>query len=155
VVLAGDHGVWYGDFYERVRAGRLEAKMPALFLLPPAGMARRRPDAAARLRGAEPALTTPRDVHATLVAWLAEHRPVRGEGGVGGSLSAWSVPLTEAVLVAAVAAAAGSAAHVWMEPGRGVFSTVSERAACPARTLPGCLGILRSNRGLRQRGTWT
>jgi hypothetical protein len=84
VVLAGDHGVWYGDFYERARAGRLEAKMPALFLLPPAGMARRRPDAAARLRGAEPALTTPRDVHATLVAWLAEHRPVRGEGGGGG-----------------------------------------------------------------------
>jgi hypothetical protein len=74
--------VSYGDFFDRARAGRLEARTPALHVLAPAGLARREPDRAARLRANGPKLATPRDVHATLRDVLVALRPGVSRAGV-------------------------------------------------------------------------
>jgi hypothetical protein len=44
VILCGDHGMSYGDFYERSRAARLDVKRPFLQVLVPHSMLQRVPD---------------------------------------------------------------------------------------------------------------
>jgi len=77
VVLAGDHGVWYGEYFERARGARLEAVRPALrFILPP-GLLAQRPEYARALAANAGRLATPLDVHATLAELLGMLRPPR------------------------------------------------------------------------------
>ena len=73
VVLAGDHGMSYGEFYEKSSAAKLDVKRPSIHLLLPRAMLRRAPDVAANLAGNTLKLTTPFDVHATLLHLLELH----------------------------------------------------------------------------------
>ena len=76
VVLAGDHGMSYGEFYEKSSAAKLDVKRPSIHLLLPRAMLRRAPDVAANVAGNTLKLTTPFDVHATLLQLLDLHRSI-------------------------------------------------------------------------------
>ena len=89
IVLCGDHGVWYGEFYEDTKAGRLESKLPALFLLVPDEFAYQNAAMAAFAMHNQPKLTTPYDVHATLRHVINMHRI--GEGTPSSSPHALSL----------------------------------------------------------------
>ena len=73
VILCGDHGMSYGDFYERSRAARLDVKRPFLQVLVPHSMLKRVPDINAFLLANTLKLTTPYDVHASLLHLLQMH----------------------------------------------------------------------------------
>ncbi|XP_073965630.1 uncharacterized protein [Choristoneura fumiferana] len=66
LVVMGDHGPRFAKYRKTVQ-GKLEERLPLMALLLPSKLLRTRPDAAKALRGNARVLTTPHDLHATLL----------------------------------------------------------------------------------------
>lgn len=82
VVLMSDHGIRWGPFRDTDQGG-LEDRLPMLRLIVPARFRRAHPRAERNLRANAGRLTTPYDLHETLLD-LADPARLNGTGGGGG-----------------------------------------------------------------------
>jgi hypothetical protein len=79
-VLVSDHGSHMGPFYEYSEAGKVEHRLPALFLLVPNSLLARHPEVRSALEHNQHALVTPLDLHRTI-----KHLAVYGETAAAGT----------------------------------------------------------------------
>lgn len=85
ILLLSDHGSHMGPHFQMTEAGRLEHRLPLLFLIAPHSLLGHLPrEARAALEGNQQALTTPLDVHRTLLHLVEGWRELTGEQAEGG-----------------------------------------------------------------------
>lgn len=86
VLLLSDHGIHYGNYYDRASAGNQEHSLPLCYALLPRRLLADHPEIEASVSANQDRLVSPFDIHATLLHILSCAMPRRGAYSARGSL---------------------------------------------------------------------
>lgn len=91
LLIASDHGLRYGHFL-KTYMGKLEERLPAMFMVFPPWVYEKYPEIGKNLRRNQHKLTTPFDIHETLIDIMHFRGSPRPVGKVTGKNGRWRLP---------------------------------------------------------------